>query len=85
MIDEKMSKALEHVGATAKFEDVVAEFISRTLEGMQFEDLYELADCYLAEEYKDYTKAQLREELECYGHDDLLQATDLWKHEKGDE
>jgi len=27
----------------------------------------------------------LREELECYGHDDLLQATDLWKHEKGDE
>tara|TARA_Y100000310_G_scaffold235534_1_gene238600 strand:- start:38 stop:295 length:258 start_codon:yes stop_codon:yes gene_type:complete len=85
MIDEKMSKVLEHVGASMTKEEVAAAFVERILDGCDLDDLRQMAEAHLEAEYESYNKAQLREQMEAFDYTDLLDETELWEHEKGDE
>ena len=85
MIDEKMSKVLEHVEVSPSREEVAANIVQEILDGCDFDDLYQMAEAHLEQEYEKYTKAELREQMEFYGWDEMLEETELWKHEKGDE
>ena len=82
-IDAKMSKVLEHVGATMSKEEVVAEFIERILDGCDLDDLHQMAECHLENEYEKYTKAELRDQMVCFDFLDLLDETELWEQEEG--
>jgi len=85
MIDEKMSKVLEHVELSPSREEVASTIVQQILDDCDIDDLQQMAEAHLEQEYETYTKAQLREQMEFYGWDDLLEETELWKHEKGDE
>ena len=85
MIDEKMIKVLEHVEVSPSREEVAAEFVERILDGCELDDLHQMAECHLEAEYEKYTKAELRDQMVCFDFLDLLDETELWEHEKGDE
>ena len=85
MIDEKISKVLEHVEVSPSREEVAATIVQQILDDCDIDDLQQMAEAHLEQEYETYTKAQLREQMEFYGWDDMLEETELWKHEKGDE
>tara|TARA_Y100000310_G_C19973349_1_gene486485 strand:- start:52 stop:312 length:261 start_codon:yes stop_codon:yes gene_type:complete len=85
MIDEKISKVLEHVEVSPSREEVAATIVQQILDECDIDDLQQMAEAHLEQEYETYTKAQLREQMEFYGWDDMLEETELWKHEKGDE
>ena len=85
MIDEKISKVLEHVEASPSREEVAATIVQQILDDCVIDDLQQMAEAHLEQEYETYTKEQLREQMEFYGWDDMLEETELWKHEKGDE
>jgi signal recognition particle GTPase len=82
-LDKTMSKVLEHVGATMSKEEVAAEFVERILDGSDIDDLHQMAECHLEEEYEKYTKAELRDQMVCFDYTDLLDETELWEHEEG--
>ena len=85
MIDEKMSKVLEHVEVSPSREEVAATIVQEILDGCDFDDLYQMAEAHLEQEYETYTKAELRDQMVCFDFLDLLEETELWEHEKGDE
>jgi len=85
MIDEKMSKILEHAEVSPSREEIAANIVQEILEGCDFDDLHVMAEAHLEQEYETYTKAQLREQMEFYGWEEMLEETELWKHEKGAE
>jgi hypothetical protein len=81
-LDGTMSKVLEHVGASMSKEEVIAEIIECMLDGGELDDLRHWAEAHLEQMYEEYTKLQLREEMEMYGYEEMLEATKLWEHEK---
>jgi hypothetical protein len=79
MIDKTMNTVLEHVGVAMSKEDVISEYVTRTLEDMDEKTMYEMALTLMYNELATYTKEEVKTELEDHGiHDDLIEATQLW-------